>query len=260
MHVYWNSAWKPSGALAGLLIYKNSSFENHGEEGVGVKSSAFLDGRRVVSIGNALITSAVAQSHAKYLNYVERVRGIRNTSVMGTTKKSLAQTHPALAKEADGWDPTTVRPGSNKSFRWHCISGHVWNSKVCDRVKGSGCPICAGKQVLAGFNDLATVNPGIAAQADGWDPTTVKAGSKMKMQWQCENKHIWQATVSNRSMGNGCPFCSGRTAIIGETDLATTNPELAAQADGWDPTDFTSESISKNAWCCSKGHIFEVII
>jgi hypothetical protein len=51
VHVYWNSAWKPSGALAGLLIYKNSSFENHGGEG-GVKSSAFLGGRQVFSIGN----------------------------------------------------------------------------------------------------------------------------------------------------------------------------------------------------------------
>jgi hypothetical protein len=39
-----------------------------------------------------------------------------------------------------------------------------------------------------------------------------------------------------------------------------SHPGLALKADGWDPTDFTSESISKNAWCCSKGHIFEVII
>ena len=61
MHVYWNSAWKPSGALASLLIYKNSSFENHGDEGVGVKSSAFLGGRQVFSIGDESCPLAVAQ-------------------------------------------------------------------------------------------------------------------------------------------------------------------------------------------------------
>ena len=186
MHVYWNSAWKPSGALACLLIYKNSSFENHGDEGVGVKSSAFLDGRRVVSIGNALITSAVAQSHAKYLNYVERVRGIRNTSTMDANEKSLAQTHPALAKEAFGWDPSEVTFGSHKKQNWKCPRGHVYHAVVKARTgQGSGCPFCAGRRVLAGFNDLATTHPTLASEADGWDPKSVVFGTSTKLRFRC---------------------------------------------------------------------------
>jgi len=45
---------------------------------------------------------------------------MRNTASMGTTKKSLAQTHPALAKEAYGWDPKTVTAGSNLKKEWIC--------------------------------------------------------------------------------------------------------------------------------------------
>jgi len=31
-----------------------------------------------------------------------------------TSKSSLAETHPELAAQADGWDPTTVTAGSGK--------------------------------------------------------------------------------------------------------------------------------------------------
>jgi hypothetical protein len=51
----------------------------------------------IVSPGNVMFWSAVAQSHAKFFFFIERVRGMRNTSSMGTTKKSLAQTHPGCS-------------------------------------------------------------------------------------------------------------------------------------------------------------------
>ena len=69
MHAYRKSLWKPSGALAGLLIHKSSSFEKFLQlKGVRVKSVEFLDGTQVISAGNALIRLAVAQSQAKYFN------------------------------------------------------------------------------------------------------------------------------------------------------------------------------------------------
>ena len=177
-----------------------------------------------------------------------------------TKELSLTETHPDVAALAFGWDPRTLKANSSRKMQWQCPRNHVWDATVVNRVKGSGCPYCSGHKAIIGETDLATTNPELAAQADGWDPTTVKAGSKMKMQWQCENKHIWQATVSNRSMGNGCPFCSGRTAIIGETDLATTNPELAAQADGWDPTTVKAGSSKSLSWRCAIGHVWKTSV
>jgi DNA-directed RNA polymerase subunit RPC12/RpoP len=240
MHVFWNSPWKPSSALAGLLIYKSSSFESFpNKRGVGVKSVVFLDGTQVFYPGNVRFPSAVAQSHAKYFNSVERVRGMRNTSAMGTTKKSLAQTHPALAKEADGWDPNSVGAGSHKKLNWKCKDGHVWQNSVEMRTKrNQGCPYCSGKRIITGVNDLMTKSPEVAKQAFGWDPSIVSEFSGKKLDWKCEKGHVWNAGVHSRTgkSKTGCPYCSGRRPIKGETDLATTHPLLAKEALDLDAT------------------------
>ena len=166
----------------------------------------------------------------------------------------LATTNPELAAQANGWDPTTVLPFSHSSVSWLCRLGHAWKTSVANRSKGDGCPICSGHQVLVGFNDLATTNPQLAAQANGWDPTTVVANSNKKMDWKCDFGHEWNAWIGNRSKGSGCPICSGHQVLVGFNDLATTNPELAAQADGWDPTDYSRGSDKRVMWKCGVGH------
>ncbi len=177
-----------------------------------------------------------------------------------TKKLSFATTHPDLALEADGWDPTTVTAGSHKMVGWKCGLGHEWEAEVQKRTSGSGCPVCAGRNVLAGFNDLATVNPEIAAQADGWDPTTVTSWARKKVGWKCGLGHQWEAAVSSRSRGSGCPVCSGQAVLAGFNDLATINPEIASQADGWDPSAITAGSGKMVGWKCGLGHQWEAVV
>lgn len=65
-------------------------------------------------------------------------------------------------------------------------------------------------------------------------PETISYGSTKKVWWQCEKGHRWQVTVNNRtSSRTGCPYCSGRAAWYGETDLASRFPELVRE---WYPT------------------------
>jgi hypothetical protein len=156
--------------------------------------------------------------------------------------------------QAFGWDPTTINAGSSKKLGWKCELGHRWKAQVDSRTRGNGCPVCSGKAVLSGFNDLATINSQIAAQADGWDPTTVTFGSNKKLGWKCELGHRWKAQVNNRTSGNGCPVCSGNTVLFGFNDLATTHPEIAGQACGWDPTNVIAGSHKKLSWQCELGH------
>jgi hypothetical protein len=171
----------------------------------------------------------------------------------------LATTNPELAAQADGWDPTTLKAGSGKRVEWKCESGHQWVSAVVNRAKGSGCPVCSGRQVLSGLNDLATTNPELAAQADGWDPRTLKAGSNKTVGWKCVEGHRWKASVNDRNK-NGCPICSGHRVLVGYNDLATTNPELAAQADGWDPTTLKAFSNKRVGWRCEKNHVWVAVV
>ena len=73
-------------------------------------------------------------------------------------------------------------------------------------------------------------------------PEEISASSHEKVWWILPyddpetGKHwdfVWSASVYNRVKGNKCPFLSGKAVWKGYNDLATKNPELAAQ---WHPT------------------------
>ena len=173
-------------------------------------------------------------------------------------KQLLSVSHPELAKEADGWDPSTMTPGSGQRMSWKCKRGHTWEAIVGNRTKrGDSCPYCSGKRAIKGETDLATLFPELALQANGWDPSEVTPGSGQKLSWKCPQQHVWSAVVGTRSKGIGCPFCSGFYAIQGETDLLTTHPQIAAEADGWDPRTVKAGSSGKKySWNCALGHSY----
>ena len=63
--------------------------------------------------------------------------------------------------------PRDVSTGSKIRIWWRCPEGHSWQSPVASRTAwGHGCPVCAGKTIVTGENDLAHLQPEIAAQ---WD-------------------------------------------------------------------------------------------
>ena len=174
-----------------------------------------------------------------------------------TSKPSLAETHPEVAKTADGWDPSTVSSGTHIEMPWICISGHSFTSRVDQRTRGRGCPICAGKKVLPGFNDLASQKPEIAAQAYGWDPATVFKNSGKKFEWICNEGHVWECAVSERTNEKQCVVCNGKRVQKKYNDLSTTHPDLASRADGWDPQTVTAGSNQKMSWICDLGHKYQ---
>ena len=156
--------------------------------------------------------------------------------------RTLAQTDPALAAQ---WHPTLngsltpsdVIPSSRRKVWWKGPCGHEWETSPENRRRGSGCPYCSGAKVLAGFNDLATRDPVLAAQwhpekNGSLKPSDVAPGSNRKVWWKGPCGHEWEALVLGRSRGNGCPYCSGLRPTPGVNDLATTHPDVAAM---WHP-------------------------
>ena len=186
-----------------------------------------------------------------------------------TGYNDLATKNPTLAKE---WDyeknenlkPDMVTSNSNQKVWWKCSKGHEWNAVICNRNKGTGCPVCTNVQTLTGYNDLVTTNPELAKEWNyekngNLDPSTLKATSEKKVWWKCSKGHEWKAKVDSRKQGTGCPFCSGQQVLKGYNDLATTNPSLVTE---WNygkngdlkPDMVTSGSNQKIWWKCSKGH------
>ena len=117
-------------------------------------------------------------------------------------RKSLAEEYPELAKEWDfekniGFTPDMFLSGSHKEVYWICPLGHSYPAVINERVRSktnNNCPFCSNRQVLVGFNDLATTHPALTAQ---WHPTMngdltpqmVNAGSDERVYWQCEHGH-----------------------------------------------------------------------
>lgn len=114
---------------------------------------------------------------------------------------------------------------------------------------------------------LSNAYPKIAKE---WHPTkngelfpdSVTPKSGRKVWWLGACGHEWEAVISSRTRGVGCPYCSNYKAIAGYNDLATTNPILAEE---WNydknrslkPTDVTSGSHKVVWWRCSRGHEWE---
>lgn len=172
-----------------------------------------------------------------------------------TGETDLKTLNPKLASEADGWDPSTCTASSGKSAQWKCDLGHSWTATIASRSSGNGCPYCANRKVLSGFNDLQTVNPTLALQADGWDPSKVTPSAAARKPWMCALGHRWDATINSRTSNNvGCPYCSNNLVFQGFNDFATKFPELAIEADGWNPSIVVWGSHSMQMWQCPEGH------
>lgn len=167
--------------------------------------------------------------------------------------------------------PKAVSYGSKMKIYWRCEKGHSWQASIVSRARGSGCPVCAGKTVIANENDLASAYPDIAAQ---WHPTkngrltpqTCTSASNRKAWWICPLGHEYQAAIGARTVsGSDCPYCAGRKVLKGFNDLATLDPKVAAQ---WHPTlngaltpdMVTLGSTRKVWWRCSKDHVWEAVV
>ena len=179
---------------------------------------------------------------------------------MRKSSKSILETHPHLAAQAYGWNPAMQSGGTMKKLKWICQFGHIWESSCYNRTSGRNCPVCSNRKVLEGFNDLATTHPEIAKQASGWDPKKIVSGSTKKLKWICQFGHIWESSCYNRTSGRNCPVCSNRKVLEGFNDLATTHPEIAKQASGWDPGIELYGSNKRVMWECMKGHHYVIRI
>ena len=164
----------------------------------------------------------------------------------------FASKFPELAKQAKGWDPSTVTTQSKKKYLWHCEAGggHDYVTSPQSRAIGHGCVYCSGQAVLAGFNDFASRYPELANQADGWDPEKIVFGSGRLLPWKCDLKHSFKQRPVDRIAGNGCKYCGNQALLVGFNDLASKYPEIAKQALEWDPTQVLTGSHKIYNWQC----------
>lgn len=189
----------------------------------------------------------------------------------------VATTHPSLLSELDpnqnaGKSLQQHHATSSKHFIWRCEAGHTWSASIYTRVRGSGCPICAGVRVVKGVNDLPTLFPELSKE---WHstrnqtttPEYIAKDSEDHVWWLCPTCGLeWVASVVNRTKnGAGCPQCTkSKTLVLGFNDLATMRPDLVNEWD-YDANTFPPSQISvfsnrKVAWKCKNDHKWMAIV
>lgn len=90
-------------------------------------------------------------------------------------------------------------------------------------------------------------------------PSQFTFGSRKRIWWKCSqgDDHIWEAPISRRTKGHGCPYCSG-TKTAFSNSISSKGKKLLKS---WDyiknkdlnPSDIYYRSTKKVWWQCPKG-------
>lgn len=153
--------------------------------------------------------------------------------------------------------------GSHYKAWWRCEKGHIWKAEIKSRYYGTDCPYCSTRLAWPGETDLQTLAPEIASE---WNvsknglltPRDVTIKSNRIVWWICKKGHEWQATVSGRTQGKGCPYCHHKRASA-DNNFAVVYPEKLKLWD-WQlnnpvsPYKILPHSNKIMWWVCKKGH------
>ena len=174
--------------------------------------------------------------------------------------------------------PETISYASNAKVWWICPIGHEYDARVGNRtLLNRGCPYCAGRKTLEGFNDLKTwcISNERVELLEEWDckrneikPSDISPKNSRKVWWKCSLGHSWFSSIGSRTSdrATGCPYCSSppRKVLVGFNDFeswckSNGKEYLLKEWNTEKNTDFTPKDISfgcgkKVWWKCSRGH------
>jgi hypothetical protein len=160
--------------------------------------------------------------------------------------------YKALALSKGGRCHSTAYRSWAAHMEWECAQGHRWTASP-GPIKGRGvwCPHCAHKAPL----DLEEMHR-TAARSGGKCLAQVYLGNHVKLIWQCEKGHLWEAAPSHIRSGRWCPHRNCRYAKMAAKERGDVDELYAiAKLRG-------GEYLSKNyknrstpvKWRCSEGH------
>ena len=197
---------------------------------------------------------------------------LRGLNDLESRAKAAAQDWDYDLNEKKPWE---VLKGSGDTVWWKCrnekYKSHSYPLPIINRVMGHKCPVCHGKLVLPGINDIESTDVQLL---DDWDekrnaeegifPQNYTSGSRVEVWWRCPNnermEHSYKLSIVDKRNGVGCCYCSGRKVLKGLNDLATTDEDVLVE---WDEEKnsklgITPENVSRGQhvftwWKCSNG-------
>lgn len=144
-----------------------------------------------------------------------------------------------------------------------CRKHGSWYTLIEILVRGSGCPICAGKVV----SEMNSLGYNFKNLLEDWDysknslsPYDISYGSNTKVWWKCQKNHSYDMSPKLRTQKKpqGCPFCSNMR-VSTHNSIATLKPEWISE---WNyeknlkrtPHNLGIQSNIKVWWKCKENH------
>lgn len=127
--------------------------------------------------------------------------------------------------------PEDVYYLSEKKYHFICPEGHDYSKDLLhmarsEKIGATGCPVCKGKEVRPGVNDVATTHKHMMRYWDyninELDPTTVTAGSNKLIKSHCRFcGKVYETKVYDwvNSLVVACPNCRKRQYSAAEKEL-----------------------------------------
>lgn len=143
--------------------------------------------------------------------------------------------YPQFAKY---WDydlndekPWEVNYNSEKNYHFICDKGHKFMRDPCHMrrgMSGNGCPVCRGRRIIEGSNDLLSQRPDVAgnwvSELNDLAVNEVTVRSNQYAYFRCSSKrcnNIFREKICAVTSTNGlCPDCRNRTYSDAEKDLS----------------------------------------
>lgn len=143
----------------------------------------------------------------------------------------IATRAPELMSEWDfaiNGDPSLLLFRPKLRYSWigkNC--NHHWASRLDHRLRGDGCPICAGYLILPGFNDLGTIHPSLARKVvesnPNVDPTQLGHRSYLKVMLNCDKCKIQFEDSIRRNSDKPGAFCKNCRKLKSSLELVVSS-------------------------------------
>ena len=154
-------------------------------------------------------------SHQWKATIGSRTKGTDCPLCVGRTGISLSDKFPQLSEEwmlEENHKPiNSITAGSAYKAWWKCKTcDNQWQKPVNQRVKGSGCPKCAGKDKGLLVDQSPQLVEEWVTEKNDRPIEEITIGSDYKAWWKCKKcNREWHALVISRAINNsGCPKCA----------------------------------------------------
>ena len=172
-------------------------------------------------------------------------------------------------------DPYSLTATKNKEANWKCsLCGHKWSATIHSRYYDkTGCPVCSGRVIKTGVNDVLSIIPEIeyyydADYPNNSDLSVLGVSSKTSVHWKCPDcGYAWEQAVVDRIRRNedgsykvcGCSRCLKST---GDINYLEKYPDAAAMYLKSNPIPFqnlkASDRTTVYKWKCNEcDYVFE---